>query len=616
MYGVGWVGRYFSARAKAASDKGQPFTGSDAFFKSVHETYKLLYENHALLHDLGYNHSGGVTPVFAPEISGEGADKHVKSWDLFDKHFGPLLDGSAFKDSRRGPRPIESLYLTINPEWPASYLGWGTPTFEKEFVNVVGEMEKHFREKGWTNTCFEMFFNHKKRYKGFEWDGDETRFPKDNSYFKEFGRLMQAALPADSPVKFVFRHDASWLMRQQMDELAGVVDFWDCGGGIFQFYPEAPALLHGRGDKLWIYGGSPSAFGSMAGVADFPFKAFMLDVTGIVHWLTTDPGTDPWFKFNGGGTCLIFPGDMFGLDEALPCIRLKLERNVIQDINLLKVIETKAGAKPLREKLAFMTGGAKVADWWNGDCPIKKLEPQDWSNATLGDAGKPSPVEAKKLDGRWWMAIREFAMKEATGIPVPAKLKELAPVWKGKKPKFEPIKVADEYKLDLPAEKFQGDQLTQIKAIAELASAKLPGDECWKIVTDRSEKLMFMVDPRDQWAGSDNYDVNFEQFVPVKKALIRMARLATFPCDANLWMKSRNKPELVHMVVRQANGVSMWYDFGQMTIDPNPEMKKALAGETVIVNNGKNPGLLDVIAPVKNGKGEVVGFVEVCARKQ
>lgn len=34
-------------------------------------------------------------------------------------------------------------------------------------------MERHFREKGWTNTRFEMFFNHKKRYK----DGDVPYLP-------------------------------------------------------------------------------------------------------------------------------------------------------------------------------------------------------------------------------------------------------------------------------------------------------------------------------------------------------------------------------------------------------------------------------------------------------
>ena len=165
------------------------------FFKSVHDGYRQAYEHRGLAHDLGYGHSGGVTSVFAPELKGEGRKKHISSWEVFDKHFGPLLDGSAFKETRRGAKPIEALYLTINPEWPANYKNWGRKAYEVEFVNVVSEMEKHFKEKGWTNTNFEMFFNHKKRHKGFSWDGDETRFKKDNKFFVEFRRLLNLAVP-------------------------------------------------------------------------------------------------------------------------------------------------------------------------------------------------------------------------------------------------------------------------------------------------------------------------------------------------------------------------------------------------------------------------------------
>ena len=98
---------------------------------------------------------------------------------LTEMVLGPLFDGTAFSASRRGPRPIPFVYLPINPEWPASYEFWGERGYEAEFVNVLSEMEHHFREKGWTHTNFEVFFNHKKRYKGFPWDGDEVRFQKE-----------------------------------------------------------------------------------------------------------------------------------------------------------------------------------------------------------------------------------------------------------------------------------------------------------------------------------------------------------------------------------------------------------------------------------------------------
>ena len=147
---------------------------------------------------------------------GRAPQKHIVSWDKFDRLFGPVFDGSAFNGTRRGPQPIPFMYMPINPEWPANYLWWGEPGYQAEFTNVVGEMERHFREKGWTSTRFEVFFNQKKRYKGFEWDGDEVRFPKDDAYFLVYHDLLMNALPKATPVHFVMRADSSWTMAQQM----------------------------------------------------------------------------------------------------------------------------------------------------------------------------------------------------------------------------------------------------------------------------------------------------------------------------------------------------------------------------------------------------------------
>ena len=43
-------------------------------------------------------------------------------------------------------------------------------------------------------------------------------------------------MPADTPVRFVHRADASWLMGSQFRELEGVIDFWSCSGGIITMY--------------------------------------------------------------------------------------------------------------------------------------------------------------------------------------------------------------------------------------------------------------------------------------------------------------------------------------------------------------------------------------------
>lgn len=406
-YGIGWIHRMYPDRVKRVTEGGGNFNGSDLFFQAIHDAYRLHYEHHGTLHMLGYGHSGRVTEYFAPKVEGRGHDIRVTSWDYFDRHFGPLMDGSAFADTRRGARPVPRVYTTINPSWPAAYLGWGTEAYEVEFVAIISEMVRHLEEKGWTDTQMEMFFNHKKRYKGFSWDGDETRFPKDNVFFKEYGRLLHKAAPKDGKVQFVFRHDASWLMRNQMTELKGVVDFWVCGGGILAFYPEAPKMVRDRGDMIWIYGGTSSAFGPTAGIITMPYRAWSMGTQGYCRWLTTNPGNDPWQNFTGGSTGMIFPGEKFGIDGPIPSIRLKIERNAIRDITRLDAIAADRGTETVRQEVAALAD-LKPADFWRPDAPILKLEPWQWSNATLGDDPTRFRQISPTLTGAWWQKVRSY----------------------------------------------------------------------------------------------------------------------------------------------------------------------------------------------------------------
>jgi len=239
-YGSSWLAQQFAGSYQRDPDH---WFESNQFFEVIHAYHRVFYEHRGIFHQLGYGHSGKVGPEFAPVLEGSGRAKHITSWSLYDRHYGPLLDGTAFSASRRVPRPIPFVYLPINPEWPASYEFWGERGYEAEFVNVVSEMERHFREKGWTHTNFEVFFNHKKRYKGFPWDGDEVRFPKDLKYFLEYDRLLKKALPPNTPVHFVFRADVSWDMEEQFKVLNGIVRLWCCGGGILSFYRHAPKML-------------------------------------------------------------------------------------------------------------------------------------------------------------------------------------------------------------------------------------------------------------------------------------------------------------------------------------------------------------------------------------
>lgn len=413
-YDDSWIAAQFPARVRAVTGN---FFESDELFRLIHSYHRVFYEHHGVFHQLGYGHAGRVTPEFAPALEGEGSRKRITNWNLYDRHYGSLLDGSAFAQTRRGPRPIPFAYLPINPEWPASWLWWGEPGYEAEFVNVVGEMEKYFSEKGWTRTNFEMFFNHKKRYMGFSWDGDEVRFPKDLSYFREYGRLLKKALPRGTPVRFIFRADVSWDMEQQFRELNGVVNMWTCGGGILSWYQGAPKMLRERGDIVWYYGGPPQVTQPSCAITELALRAWVWDAMGFVHWLAVSPGKDPWFNFDGGGTTLVYPGERFGLADPIPSVRLKIQRNAVQELTLLDSFKSRHGLEKLKAEATRRFNGSTPDAWWNPRPALADKPPYEWTNSEMDTAGQPTRKLSASLDAAAWSRVLDYVMQLARETP-------------------------------------------------------------------------------------------------------------------------------------------------------------------------------------------------------
>jgi hypothetical protein len=152
----------------------------------------------------------------------------------------------------------------------------------------------------------------------------------------------------------------------------------------------------------------------------------------------------------------------------------------------------------------------------------------------------------------------------------------------------------------------------ELERLARVATAVVDGDECEKIMTPRALQKMFRADPRDRWAGHDNFDVNDAPFLAVKKLLRRVATLASFPVDCNLWMSFRERPDLVQVLIRQVNEISAFWRFGDLYQPMPPEMKEVLAsGKPKTV---RQRGVVSVLTPGYNSGGDVVALVEVAAR--
>jgi hypothetical protein len=153
----------------------------------------------------------------------------------------------------------------------------------------------------------------------------------------------------------------------------------------------------------------------------------------------------------------------------------------------------------------------------------------------------------------------------------------------------------------------------ELDIVAHVGSAMVDGDICQKIVTQRARELMFASDPRDRFLAGDNYDVDDVAFNTVKKTLIRLSHLSSFPADVNLWMPIEGHAGKIQLVIRNKNEMSQFWNWGELYGDIVPQMETVLkTGQLVTVTN--KPGWISVLAPVYNSLGDVVGLIETVSQ--
>jgi len=156
----------------------------------------------------------------------------------------------------------------------------------------------------------------------------------------------------------------------------------------------------------------------------------------------------------------------------------------------------------------------------------------------------------------------------------------------------------------------QDKMATQLDSVANVASVMMDGDLARRIQTPRSVASMLETNPSDQWAASDNYDVDHQAFTAVKKTLIRLSRLCPSACDVNLWMPVPANPPRIQIVIRNVHEMSQFWTWGALHQEMPAEMRRVLdSGERVTVT--RRPGMVSVLAPVRDSLGDIVGLVEV-----
>jgi hypothetical protein len=142
-------------------------------------------------------------------------------------------------------------------------------------------------------------------------------------------------------------------------------------------------------------------------------RTWVFGVDGFVHWLAVSPGSDPWFRFDGGGTALVYPGARFGLEEPIAGVRLKLQRNAVQDLALLSKLQR---TETLKQEVTRRYNNTNPKEWWTPRPRAAGMPADEIGNADIADASPKDPRFERNLDAAAWQRVRDYVLKLAEGI--------------------------------------------------------------------------------------------------------------------------------------------------------------------------------------------------------
>ncbi len=268
--------------------------------------YRLAHAHRTVLNRLPYGWTGRVDRRYAPRIRADGA----WDWTEWDAEFGPLLDGSAFRDLPRAGVPVDAFYLPLNENWPMDhekhFIGgyWiesaYTDAYWREFRAAAAQFAEHFAAKGWTEPMFEFYLNNKvyfKRDRGNRWDAcsapwifDEPVNTQDFWALRRFGLEFWSGVASRLGAHFTFRADISrpeW-QRDLLDHVTSV----EVVSGVLRTYRERVIGRAERFGNLVAMYGSPNRIGTLNTMpAAWCVETWALGADGVVPWQTVGKAT-------------------------------------------------------------------------------------------------------------------------------------------------------------------------------------------------------------------------------------------------------------------------------------------------------------------------------------
>ncbi|HLX63139.1 MAG TPA: hypothetical protein VKX17_17850 [Planctomycetota bacterium] len=356
---------HFNPELNAYDEPGG--AGSARFF----DAHRLAHYNRCSINSVPYSQSGAMHGGCAPKI---GADGHVTDWSEYDKNFGPLLDGSAFKDNPRAGVPVPVLFLPFNENYPLAMKGNYDPgcplsgqdwkpkhdllakppeqafskAYQDAFATCARDFAAHFAEKKYDRTLAECFFNGKWTYgknalAGSAWNMDEPSAMLDWYALRFYSRLFHQGVADQKGTHLIFRGDISRPMWQG-NFMDGLMELMNANNEQFQM----PQLMHDDARRmptiLYTYGEANSLDRSNLETVAWCLKAYCCGCDGVVPWqsLGDDSAFDVGDKPGNGNALIVDGSKRFGVN-AIASLRVHAFRQGAQLCELLRLLEIKKG---------------------------------------------------------------------------------------------------------------------------------------------------------------------------------------------------------------------------------------------------------------------------------
>ena len=363
--------------------------------------FQACHKHRMSLNILPYGWSAAVDADRAPVLTGVGPNVHAADWAEFDSHYGAFFDGSAFRPQTLGSpyigpganTPVSTFYTTFFESWPihaldptygfdASGLGgayWNnlidtTPDafwtdapdvraafgegYKQGVRNIVKEWFEHAQAKGWSQTYFQVYLNHKYDYGNCAslWVLEECSTADDFRAVGFFHSLYHegAALANAPDVKWHWRLDISDRWGQNYGQVDNRINWFVMNVGSSDWHwPNLRyrnVALGGAGERWAWYGTGPAPEER----GDLHMRRF------LQSWAQgLDGGLPYWDNFQTNWTnsqplSLVYSGQNvpgFGLFEGpIMSVRVKMMRQAQQTIELANLLAAQSGWS--RERVA------------------------------------------------------------------------------------------------------------------------------------------------------------------------------------------------------------------------------------------------------------------------